>query len=130
MLQLLGDDADVPTDAHDVVGRFVVAVFCRSGQRLHESATRSHEFGGPRPDLPLQLHGVVRQVVVVGLDHQGIADPQHQFAGVHGLRQEVGGAEFEGLLLDAGIADGGQNDDGNAAQSGDRRGPAAGFRCR
>ena len=96
------------------MGRFVIAVFRRAGECLHESATRGHEFGGARPHLPLQLHRIVRQVVVVRLDHQGIADPQHQFTRIHRFGQEVGRAEFEGFLLDTRVADGRQDDDGNA----------------
>ena len=43
--QFPGDDAHVSSDAANVVGGFVVAVFRRAGQRLHQSAPGSHQFG-------------------------------------------------------------------------------------
>ncbi len=55
-------------------------------------------------------------MIVMRLDDQGVAHAQHQLTGIHRLRQKVRGTQLQGLLLDAGIADGGQDHDRHVTQ--------------
>ena len=74
--------------------------------------------------LVLQFAGVVFQVVVMGLDQQGVADPRRQLGAVDRLAQEIGGAKLQGLELGF-LVVGGRDDD--HGQIGPTRGSAGGF---
>ena len=91
-----GDDFRVATHADHVTARLVVAIFRRPGQAVNQLQPRGGQFGGPALNLFGQFAGVVLQMVVVRLDHEGVAHADHEFGGVHRFAQEIRGPQAPG----------------------------------
>ena len=59
-------------DADNVAAGRVVAKFAGAGQALDHAQARHLDFGGSSLHFALQLRGISRQVILVGLDDQHI----------------------------------------------------------
>ena len=124
------DDFRVATHADDVPARLVVSIFRCAGQAVNQLQTRGGQFGGAASNLFGKLAGVVFQMVVVRLDHQGVAHADHEFGGVHRFAQKIRGPKLQGLEFDLDVVEGRADQRGNIRQSARPRGCAAGFPTR
>ena len=77
---------------------------------------RGLQLGGPQLHLPLQLVGMLAEVVLIGLDRHDVPHPRHQVDGIHRLGEEVGGAQVQGRRLHFAVVDRGKNEHGDAGE--------------
>ena len=74
----------------------VVAIFGCPAQAMDDFQPGSRQFDGPQLHLPIELVGNLAEMILVGLESQGVADARHQVDGVDRLGEKVGGAQVQG----------------------------------
>jgi len=97
--EFITNDAGIASDADDMVPRVIVAKFRRAGQTVNDLHSGLLQIGRSLANGTLKFFRVTKELILISLDVQDIADASQQFTPMNRFGQQVRGSAFERFEL-------------------------------